>query len=64
LLGAGLAFDFVVHLWLSPGALRRRVSDEWALPAYERYENEVDPSALADVVVRMDDPRHPAIYEP
>ncbi|GAB3381804.1 uridine kinase [Amycolatopsis echigonensis] len=64
LLGAGLAFDFVVHLWLSPGALRRRVPDEWALPAFERYENEVDPSALADVVVRVDDPRHPAIYEP
>ncbi|WP_027927296.1 uridine kinase [Amycolatopsis benzoatilytica] len=64
LLGAGLAFDFVVHLWLSPGALRRRVAEEWALPAYERYESEVDPSALADVVVRMDDPRHPAIYEP
>jgi len=64
LLGAGLAFDFVVHLWLSPGALRRRVPEEWALPAYQRYEDEVDPSALADMVVRMDDPKHPAIYEP
>ncbi|GAA3578907.1 uridine kinase [Amycolatopsis ultiminotia] len=66
LLGAGLAFDFVVHLWLSPPALRRRVPEDrgWAVPAYERYEAEVDPSALADVVVRVDDPRHPAVYEP
>jgi len=64
LLGAGLAFDLVVHLWLSPAALRRRIptSDAWALPAYERYEQEVDPSSLADVVVRVDDPRHPAVF--
>jgi hypothetical protein len=64
LLGAGLAFDLAVHLWLSPAALRRRVPDAWAVPAYERYEEEVDPSALADVVVRVDDPRHPALYTP
>lgn len=65
LLGAGLAFDLAVHLWLSPAALRRRVptDDAWALPAYERYEREVDPRALADVIVRVDDPRHPAVYE-
>lgn len=64
LLGAGLVFDLAVHLWLSPAALRRRVPDAWAVPAYERYEAEVDPSALADVVVRVDDPRHPALYTP
>ena len=64
LLGAGLAFDLAVHLWLSPAALRRRVPDAWAVPAYERYEAEVDPSSLADVVVRVDDPRHPALYTP
>ncbi|MEV6880279.1 uridine kinase [Amycolatopsis sp. NPDC051128] len=64
LLGAGLAFDLAVHLWLSPAALRRRVPDAWAVPAYERYEAEVDPGALADVVVRVDDPRHPALYTP
>jgi hypothetical protein len=64
LLGAGLAFDLTVHLWLSPAALRRRVPDAWAVPAYERYEEEVDPSSLADVVVRVDDPRHPALYTP
>ena len=64
LLGAGLAFDLAVHLWLSPAALRRRVPDTWAVPAYERYEREVDPRSLADVVVRVDDPRHPALYTP
>ncbi|KDN20863.1 nucleoside/nucleotide kinase family protein [Amycolatopsis rifamycinica] len=64
LLGAGLAFDLAVHLWLSPAALRRRVPDAWAVPAYERYEEEVDPGSLADVVVRVDDPRHPALYLP
>ncbi|WP_410660682.1 uridine kinase [Amycolatopsis sp. lyj-112] len=64
LFGAGLAFDLSVHLWLSPAGLKRRVPDEWALPAYERYEEEVDPSALAEVVVRVDDPDHPARYEP
>ncbi|MEQ0565975.1 uridine kinase [Amycolatopsis sp. NEAU-NG30] len=64
LLGAGLAFDLAVHLWLSPAALRRRVPDAWAIPAYERYEEEADPRSLADVVVRVDDPRHPALYTP
>jgi hypothetical protein len=64
LFGAGLAFDLGVHLWLSPAALKRRVPDDWALPAYERYEVEVDPVSLADVVVRVDDPHHPARYEP
>ncbi|KZB85638.1 hypothetical protein [Amycolatopsis regifaucium] len=64
LFGAGLAFDLSVHLWLSPAALKRRVPDEWALPAYERYEAEVDPVASADMVIRVDDPNHPARYEP
>lgn len=65
LLGAGLPFDLAVHLWLSPGALRRRLPDEeaWALPAFARYEDEVNPVGLADLVVRVDDPRHPAVRE-
>ncbi len=65
LLGRGLPLDLTVHLDLSPGALARRTSPElaWALPAYARYAAEVDPVALADLVVRMDDPRHPAIIE-
>lgn len=65
LLGAGLPFDLAVHLWLSPGALRRQLPGEeaWALPAFARYEDEVNPVELADLVVRVDDPRHPAVRE-
>jgi hypothetical protein len=63
LLGRGLPLDLTVHLDLSAGALRRRTPEElaWTLPAYERYADEVDPAALADVVVRYDDPAHPAV---
>ena len=65
LLGRGLPFDFAVHLWLSPAALARRTAPDaaWTLPAYERYENEAEPLSIADVVVRMDDPRHPALVD-
>ena len=63
LLGRGLPFDFSVHLRLSPEALARRTpADEaWMLPAYARYEDEVDPARTADVVVRADDTRQPAL---
>jgi hypothetical protein len=63
LLGRGLPFDLTVHLRLSAGALARRTpaDERWTLPAYARYEAEVDPDRTADVVVRLDDPRHPAI---
>lgn len=63
LLGRGLPFDFAVHLWLSPPALVRKTAAElaWTLPAYDRYEREADPRHTADVVVRVDDPRHPAL---
>jgi hypothetical protein len=63
LLGAGLPFDVTVHLEVSAAALGRRTPepDRWTLPAYARYDVEVDPSAFADVVVRLDDPRHPAL---
>ncbi|MBB5138130.1 hypothetical protein HNP84_007883 [Thermocatellispora tengchongensis] len=63
LLGRGLPYELVVHLWLSPAALGRRTPEEerWTLPAYARYEREVDPVRAADVVVRAEDPRHPAI---
>lgn len=65
LLGRGLPFELTVHLQLSPGALRRRLPEDeaWALPAFERYEEEVRPADIADVVVRADDPRHPALLE-
>lgn len=63
LLGRGLDFDMTVHLALSVGALKRQLAedDHWTLPAYDRYTTEVDPERAADVVVRMDHPRRPAI---
>ncbi|GIE95162.1 uridine kinase [Paractinoplanes rishiriensis] len=63
LLGGGLAFDFTVHLELSRAALDRRTppAEAWTLPAFDRYAQEVDPAAFADVVVRLDDPRRPAV---
>jgi hypothetical protein len=66
LLGGGLPFDLTIHLVLSPGALARRTpaSGHWTLPAFARYADEVGPSAFADVVVRLDDPRHPAMVDP
>ncbi|GAA5024353.1 nucleoside/nucleotide kinase family protein [Streptomyces siamensis] len=55
-------FDLSVHVLLSPGALRRRSpeAEQWTLPAFARYEAEVDPGATADLMVRADDPRRPA----
>jgi hypothetical protein len=63
LLGRGLPVDLAVHLRLSPGALRRRTpeAEHWTLPAHERYAREHFPDAEAQVVVRWDDPRHPAV---
>ncbi|WP_431773112.1 uridine kinase [Streptomyces cucumeris] len=66
LLGHWFPFDLSVHLRLSPGALARRTDqgERWTLPAYARYEDEVRPDETADVVVRVDDPRHPAWRRP
>ncbi|GIH17406.1 uridine kinase [Rugosimonospora africana] len=63
--GAGLDLDLVVHCAQSPAALARRTREElrWTLPAFDRYRDEVDPASLADVVVRVDDPGHPALVE-
>ncbi|MGW0803641.1 uridine kinase [Nonomuraea sp. NPDC002799] len=63
LLGLGLPFEVSVHLWLSAGALERRTPEEerWRLPAYARYEREARPQDVADVVVRADHPRRPAV---
>ncbi|KAB1941066.1 uridine kinase [Micromonospora sp. ALFpr18c] len=65
LLGGGLPVDVTVHLELSPAALRRRTApaDDWTLPAFDRYADEVVPASFADVVVRADDPRHPALVQ-
>ena len=48
---------------MSAAALARRTrpGERWTLPAYARYADEVDPAAFADVVVRVDDPRRPAM---
>ncbi|WP_062344403.1 hypothetical protein [Herbidospora yilanensis] len=63
LLGQGLPIDFSVHLSLSKKALERRTEEKWTLPAFERYAEEVRPQDWADVVVRADDSRHPALVE-
>lgn len=63
LLGRGLPLDLTVHLSLSDGALARRTPEErqWTLPAYRRYRGECFPEDSADLVVRWDDPRRPAL---
>ncbi|GEA88907.1 uridine kinase [Cellulomonas cellasea] len=63
LAGRGLDVDVTVHLALRTATLERRTPPEerWTLPAYARHMSECDPEATADVVVRVDDPRHPAL---
>jgi hypothetical protein len=63
LLGLGLPFELVAHLAVSPAARARRTAAEeaWTLPAFDRYDAEVAPAELADVVVRWDDPARPAV---
>ncbi|SEE93660.1 uridine kinase [Jiangella alba] len=62
-LGRGLDVDLSVHLALREDTLRRVTppADAWTLPAYERYAAETSPEAVADIVVRADDPRHLAV---
>jgi hypothetical protein len=66
LLGTGLELDLTVHCGQSAAALERRTPEEdrWTLPAFARYAEEVGPEYLADVAVRVDDPRHPALVVP
>jgi hypothetical protein len=61
--GVGLAFDVVVHLRVAPAARRRLTPGDqaWELPAFDRYDDEVDPAALADAVVLADHPDRPAL---
>jgi hypothetical protein len=65
LLGRWLPFELTVHLALTPAALARRTpaDEQWTLPAFARYRSETDPASLADLTVRVDDPRHPALVE-
>jgi len=61
LLDRGLPFDLAVHLRMSAAALARRTPEElsWTLPAFTDYEDEIAP----DLVIKVDDPRHPALQE-
>lgn len=63
LLDQDLPFERVVHLTMSAAARARRTpTDEaWTLPAFEDYDDRVEPIRLADVVVKLDDPAHPAV---
>lgn len=65
LLGRWLDADLTVHLTVRPDTLARRLGPEhaWQLPAFARYDDEATPQDVADVVVRVDDPRHPARVE-
>lgn len=61
--GIGLPFDVVIHLRVGPAARHRRTPADqaWALPAFDRYDDEVDPVALADAVVLADHADRPAL---
>ncbi|MGN6606460.1 MAG: uridine kinase [Jatrophihabitans sp.] len=63
LLRHGLPFDRTVHLLLTPAALARRTpeGEQWTLAAFAEDARDTRPAEIADVVVRYDDPRHPAV---
>ncbi|TDP97193.1 uridine kinase [Labedaea rhizosphaerae] len=61
LLGRDLPAELTVHLAMSAAALRRRGVPDWELPAFARYEREVDPLHAAGIGVRCDDPKRPAV---
>lgn len=58
-----LPFDRTVHLTVSPAARGRRTPAEaaWTLPAFDAYDDDVRPAETADIAIKLDDPRHPAI---
>ena len=62
-MGRWLDVDLTVHLSLRSSTIARRTEDaaRWTLDAYERYREEVEPERTADVVVRVDDARRPAM---
>jgi hypothetical protein len=63
LLGLGLPAEFVVHVQMSASARARHTDPqwEWTLPAFLRYDDEVAPEELANLLIRADDPAHPAV---
>ena len=61
------AFDLVLHLVTSPAALARRRSPgdlARGSGSWQRYVEESAPAEHAAYVVRLEDPRHPALVEP
>lgn len=65
LLGRGLPFDMTIHLAMSPAGRARRTDAEWqwTLPAFDSYDADARPADTADIVIRVDDARHPAMRE-
>ena len=61
LLGRALPAELTVHLAMSAAALRRRGVPAWQLAAFASYDDEVRPGEVCDVLVRAEDPRHPAV---
>ncbi len=63
LLGRWLDLDLTGHDALRPATLARRTAagERWTLPAFDRYREETEPEAVADVVIRADDPARPAL---
>jgi hypothetical protein len=63
LLGRDLPAERTIHLALSAAARARRTPPDrqWTLPAYDDYDRAVRPAETADVVVTLNDPRHPAL---
>jgi hypothetical protein len=63
LLGLGLPFDVVISLSASAATLARSTPAElaWTLPVVAEYVAEVAPADQADIDIRVNDPRHPAM---
>lgn len=63
LLGHDLPFDRTVHVLVSAAARQRRApaAELWTLPAFDDYDDRCRPFETADAVVKLDDPRHPAL---
>ena len=56
-----LRAELVVHVALSPAALRRRGVPDWQLEAFAAYDREARPGDACDVLVRAEDPARPAV---
>lgn len=61
LLDHDLPAELVVHVALSPAALRRRGVPSWQLSAFTAYDEQSRPGQRCDVLVRAEDPARPAV---